>query len=93
MIKKLVRYLLMGWHWPLLVRTGLRNWKAKTVPVGRSLIRFPTPVRVACAVVCGGGGLLGLDMVDGAECVCVWSFCFKCLIIFLVDVIGFIFCV
>lgn len=65
-IKKLVRYLLMGWHWPLLVRTGLRNWKAKTVPVGRSLIRFPTPVRVACAVVCGGGGLLGLDdMVGG----------------------------
>ena len=30
---------------PLLVRTGLRNWKRKTVPVGRSLMRFPAPVK------------------------------------------------
>ncbi|KAF4393814.1 hypothetical protein G4B88_007800 [Cannabis sativa] len=31
---------------PLLVRTGLRNWNRNTVPVGRSFIRFPTPLNV-----------------------------------------------
>lgn len=45
-IKIRVRDLLIGSQWPLLVRIGLRNWKRKTVPVGRWRIRFPTPVRV-----------------------------------------------
>ena len=45
-IKIRERDLLIGSHWPLLVRIGLRNWKRKTVPVGRRRIRFPTPVRV-----------------------------------------------
>lgn len=36
------RYLLMVVQWPLFVTTGLRNWNVKTVPVGRSFIRFPT---------------------------------------------------
>lgn len=40
-----LRYLLAGvLQWPLLVKTGLRNWNKKTVPVGRSLMRLPTPV-------------------------------------------------
>lgn len=71
-MRKEVRYLLMMWHWPLLVRTGLRNWKTKTVPVGRSLIRFPTPVRVACVMVWGGGELLGLEDMVVVECVWFW---------------------
>uniref|UniRef100_A0A2N9HIY0 Uncharacterized protein n=1 Tax=Fagus sylvatica TaxID=28930 RepID=A0A2N9HIY0_FAGSY len=37
-----VRYLLMVSQLPLLDRTGLRNWYVKTVPVGRSLMRFPS---------------------------------------------------
>ena len=39
-----LRYLLTLLQWPLLVKTGLRNWNKKTVPVGRSLMRLPTPV-------------------------------------------------
>jgi len=39
-------YLLMVWHLPLFVSTGLRNSNKNTVPVGRSLMRFPTPVSV-----------------------------------------------
>ena len=31
---------------PVSVVTGLRNWKRKTVPVGRSLMRLPSPVNV-----------------------------------------------
>lgn len=63
-IKMADKYLLTTWHWPLLVRTGLRNWKTKTVPVGRSLMRFPTPVRVACVRVffeVVGDGVLDFD--------------------------------
>ncbi|MFS7924191.1 hypothetical protein Hanom_Chr03g00269731 [Helianthus anomalus] len=46
-----VRYLLMVVQWPLLVRTGFRNWKVKTVPVGRSFMRFPTPESVLFLMV------------------------------------------
>lgn len=45
-MRMLVRTLLTGLQWPLLVKTGLRNWKMKTVPVGRSLIRLPKLVNV-----------------------------------------------
>ena len=45
------RVLLRTLHEPLLVRTGLRNWNRKTVPVGRSFIRFPTPESVFEAAV------------------------------------------
>lgn len=38
-----VKYLLMRRQCPLLVRTGFKNWNKKTVPVGRSLMRSPTP--------------------------------------------------
>uniref|UniRef100_A0A1J3GJI2 Uncharacterized protein n=1 Tax=Noccaea caerulescens TaxID=107243 RepID=A0A1J3GJI2_NOCCA len=41
-----VKYLLMRRQCPLLVRTGFKNWNKKTVPVGRSLMRSPTPVYV-----------------------------------------------
>lgn len=45
------RYLLTVVQWPPLVRTGLRNWKVKTVPVGRSFMRFPTPESVLVFMV------------------------------------------
>lgn len=33
-------------HEPLLVKTGIRSWKAKRVPVGRRLAKLAVPVRV-----------------------------------------------
>lgn len=45
-MRKLVRYFLTVLQLPLFVNTGLRNWNTKTVPVGRSLIKFPRPVSV-----------------------------------------------
>lgn len=45
-IRMLDKYLLRVVQLPLLVTTGLRNWKMKTVPVGRSFMRFPRPVNV-----------------------------------------------
>lgn len=41
-----MRYLLKIVQLPSLVATGLTNWKRKTVPVGRSLMRLPSPERV-----------------------------------------------
>ena len=38
---------------PLLVRSGLANWKRKIVPVGRSLIRLPRPVNAFSEIVGG----------------------------------------
>lgn len=49
-----VKYLFMVWQWPLLVSTGLRNWNKNTVPVGRSLMRLPTPVKVLTEMECWG---------------------------------------
>lgn len=41
-----MRYLLTVVQCPLFVTTGMRNWKRKTVPVGRSLTRFPSAENV-----------------------------------------------
>ncbi|KAK8671050.1 hypothetical protein V6N13_037659 [Hibiscus sabdariffa] len=45
-IRMLVKTLFAMLHCPVLVKTGLRNWKMKTVPVGRSLTRLPKPENV-----------------------------------------------
>ena len=47
-----VRYLLIVLlQCPLLDNTGLRNWYKNTVPVGRSLMRLPTPDNVLSLMV------------------------------------------
>jgi len=56
-----VRYLLMVLQWPLLDKTGLRNWYRKTVPVGRRLMRLPTPDNVLSLMVFWG---LPLDLEE-----------------------------
>ena len=69
----LSRYLLRVLHFPLLVKTGLRNWNKKTVPVGRSFMRLPTPVNVFSLVPflldVDEEELLDAPIIDW-ECVC-----------------------
>lgn len=52
-------------HEPLLVKTGVRSWKAKRVPVGRRLARLAVPVRVCDIARCekedGRWRLLGVS--------------------------------
>ena len=55
-IRAPVKYLLIRRQCPLLVRTGFKNWNKKTVPVGRSLMRSPTPEYVR--------SLIDLNVVD-----------------------------
>lgn len=48
-------------HWPLLVKIGVRSWKARSVPVGRRLAKWAVLARArwaidGCAGVVGGGG-------------------------------------
>lgn len=50
-MRRASRVLFRVLHEPLFVRTGLRNWKRKIVPVGRSFIRFPRPEKVFAEAV------------------------------------------
>lgn len=49
--KMAVKVLLVVLHLPLLVRRGLRNWKKKVVPVGRSLMMFERSWKSVVVVV------------------------------------------
>lgn len=59
-------------HEPLLVNIGVKSWKAKSVPVGRSLARFAVLVNARCDSDCGGVG--GGDRDVGLSVVIV-DFC------------------
>lgn len=79
-------------HVPLLVKIGVRSWKARRVPVGRRLARFAVPVRVWDIARCekeGGrwrSGAAGLFAVSG--CCSSWWWSFLMLLLLVVDASG-----
>lgn len=60
-------------HVPLLVKTGVRSWKAKRVPVGRRLARWAVLVKVWEIARWGRDGVGGSSGGGDAEISGAWA--------------------